>query len=62
MGTTNSSHFYCSSGPNCNNPSGRTCWNPILGVQATTSCSSSQWQCTVNDYLKGLFYSIDALN
>ena len=47
-GSTDSSTYYCGSGANCNNPSGNTCWNPINGAQATTICSSTQWQCKVN--------------
>lgn len=47
-GTTDSTTYYCGSGPDCNNPSVNTCWNPINGAQVSGYCSSSQWQCKVN--------------
>ena len=46
-GTTNSAVYFCGSGANCNNPSGKTCWDPVNGVVASTTCTASQWQCTV---------------
>ena len=47
-GTTDNTNYFCGKGPNCNNPEGNTCWDPVNNKQADVKCSSSQWQCKVN--------------
>ena len=46
FGSTNCTTYFCS-GPNCNNLEGKKCWNPVNGEEASTPCSSFDWQCTV---------------
>ena len=48
VGSTSSTQYMCGSGSNCNNWSGKTCWNPKLNAQVATPCTSSQWQCSVS--------------
>ncbi len=49
VGFSNSTAFYCGTGPECNNFATRNCWNPVE-VKETGFCSVKDWQCKV--YIK----------
>ena len=38
--------YYCSTGSDCNNFAGKTCWN-AKGGAASAACTSFDWQCKV---------------